>query len=62
MKRRTPQLLIPDAGLSPGERSVRAGRPSALERTHGSRPEMSPDSVAREVKQSGALPGKPSGH
>ena len=48
MKRRTLELLIPDAGLSPGERSFSAGWFSALKRTDGARPEVSPDYVARQ--------------
>lgn len=48
MKRRTLEMLIPDAGLSPGERSFRAGWFSALKRTDGARPEVSPDYVARQ--------------
>ena len=47
-RRRTLELLIPDAGISPGERSFRAGWFSALKRTDGARPEVSPDYVARQ--------------
>ncbi len=47
-RRRTLELLIPDEGISPGERSFRAGWFSALTRTDGARPEVSPDYVARQ--------------
>lgn len=48
MRRRTLEVTIPESGISAGERSFRAGWYSALKRTDGARPVVSPDYVARQ--------------